>query len=103
VSEALRDGVRGSLRASGQGFLILAAAAALLALLLVSWLVYMPVAALLVAPVTVAVALALDIPPPAPANSLVAIAGAGALACATVLAVFRILVRRARHRRARAA
>jgi hypothetical protein len=69
------------------------------ALFVVSWLIYMPVSALLFAPVSLLVTLLLDHPPSPEANSLSAVVISGLLAAATVTAVFRVLLARARTRR----
>ena len=72
------------------------------ALFVVSWLIYMPVMALLVAPVTILAGAVVGLAPSAPLNSLAAAALAGGLACATVASVLRVLLRRARARAASA-
>ena len=67
---------------------------------LVSWLIFMPVAALVVAPVTLAVALLSGFPPSTLLNSLVALLLSGVFAVGTVRVVFRVPLRRAQARRA---
>jgi hypothetical protein len=80
-------------------FLVGLSAVVLLALLLVSWLIYMPVMALLVSPFTLLSGAVLGVAPSAAANSAAAVVLAAALACATVASVLRVLLRRARARR----
>ena len=78
--------------------LVALSAVVFLALFVVSWLIYMPVMALLVAPFTILAGALAGLAPSAALNSLAATALAGGLACATVASVFRVLVRRARAR-----
>jgi hypothetical protein len=73
------------------------------ALFLVSWLVFMPVGALVVAPLTVASSLLLGVAPSAAVNSAAAVSLSGGFAGVTVLAALRVLLRRARVRARRAA
>jgi hypothetical protein len=91
-----------SLQISRLALLIGASALVFAALFVVSWLIYMPVAALLFAPVSLLGAFMLSHPPSPLVNSVAAVTLSGALAAATVTAVFRVLLSRAR-RRARAA
>lgn len=87
-----------SLAVSKLGLLVLLSAAVLLALFVISWLIYMPVGALVVAPVTLTLSFLFGVEPPAHWNSLAAFALSGLLAAATVAAVLRVLLRRARAR-----
>jgi hypothetical protein len=82
--------------------LTLASLLVLSALFVVSWLIYMPVGALVVAPATLFLSLVFSVPPPALLNSLAAVALSGLLAAATVAAALRVLLRRARERHRRA-
>lgn len=70
------------------------------ALFAVSWLIYMPVAALLFAPISLLGAFLLSHPPSPLVNSVAAVTLSGALAAATAAAVFRVLLARARRRAA---
>lgn len=79
-------------------FLIASAALAFAALLLVSWLIYMPIAALLVTPISLLHSFVVSAPPSVLLNSLGAIVLSGSLAVGTVAAVFRVLLARARSR-----
>ena len=79
-------------------FLVTLSAVVLTALFVVSWLVYMPIMALVVAPFTIVGAALAGLPPSAPLNSIAAATLAAALAFATVNLVFRVLLRRARAR-----
>jgi len=94
----LHERVRTSLVASRNVLLVLASAIVFLALFVVSWLIFMPVGALVVAPVTLSASLAFGVSPPPHVNSLAAVALSGVLAGATVTAVFRVLLRRSRAR-----
>lgn len=87
-----------SLRASRLALLIGASVLVFAALFVVSWLIYMPVAALLFAPFSLLGAFLLSHPPSPLVNSLGAVTLAGGLAAATVAAVFRVLLARARRR-----
>jgi len=78
--------------------LVTLSALVLLTLFVVSWLIYMPVMALLVAPFTILAGAVAGLAPCAPLNSLAATALSGGLACATVASVVRVLLRRARAR-----
>jgi hypothetical protein len=73
--------------------------AALGALFVVSWAVFAPVVALLTAPLALGAATLFDSLPIATLNSGFALFGGAWLAVATVMAVVRILMRRARSRR----
>jgi len=75
---------------------------ALLALFVVAWAVYAPVAALLMAPLALGAGAVFETLPVATLNSGFAMVSGAWLAAATVLAVFRVLMRRARSRRRRA-
>ena len=80
--------------------LVLLSVVVLLTLLVVSWLVYMPVMALLVAPVTLLAGALLGTGPSPPINTVAAALLAAGLAVATVASVLRVLMRRARARAA---
>jgi hypothetical protein len=88
-----------TLRTSSLVLRIALSLAVFAALFVVSWLIYMPVSALLFAPFSLLVTLLLGHPPSPEANSLSAVVIAGLLAAATVAAVFRALLARARARR----
>jgi hypothetical protein len=72
---------------------------ALLALFLVAWAVYAPIAALLMAPLALGAGAVFHSLPIATLNSGFAIVSGAWLAAATVMAVFRVLMRRVRARR----
>ena len=90
--------LRRSFEVSRIALLVGASAFAFAALFVVSWLIYMPVAALLFAPVSLVGAFLLSHPPSPLVNSLAAVTLSGALAAATAAAVFRVLLARARAR-----
>lgn len=87
-----------SLEISRIALLVTASALVFAALFVVSWLIYMPVAALLFAPVSLLGAFLLSHPPSPLLNSLAAVTLSGGLAAATAAAVFRVLLARARAR-----
>ena len=91
--------LRRSLQLSRLTFLVGLSALVFAALFVVSWLIYMPVAALLFAPISFLGALLSSHPPSPLVNSAAAVTLSGALAAATVAAVFRVLLARARARR----
>jgi hypothetical protein len=90
--------LRRSLQVSRITFLVSLSALVFTALFVVSWLIYMPVAALLFAPISLLAALLLSHPPSPLVNSIAAVTLSGALAAATATAVFRVLLGRARAR-----
>jgi hypothetical protein len=92
--------LRRSLQVSSLGVRIGLSALAFAALFVVSWLIYMPVAALLFAPVSLLGAFLMNHPPSPLVNSVAAVTLSGALAGATAAAVFRVLLARARRRAA---
>jgi len=94
----VRKGLRACLSSPRAAFLVTLSILALSALFLGSWLIFMPVAALVVAPTTLAVSFLLGFAPSALPNSLAAVALSGTFAGATVAAAFRVLLRRARAR-----
>lgn len=94
----VREGLRAARRSPRVALLVGLSALALAGLFAASWLVFMPVGALVVAPVTLALSLALGTAPSALANSAAAVVLSGALAAATVAATLRVLLRRARRR-----
>ena len=93
--------LRRTLHTSSLALRILLSLVVFAALFMVSWLIYMPVSALLFAPFSLLVTWLLSHPPSPEANSLAAVAIAGTLAAATVAAVFRVLWARARARPSR--
>jgi hypothetical protein len=92
--------LRRSLQLSSLGVRIGLSVVAFAALFAVSWMIYMPVAALLFAPISLFAAFLLSHPPSPLVNSVAAVALSGALAAATATAVFRVLLARARRRAA---
>lgn len=88
-----------SLRTSRMALLVGASVIVFAALFVVSWLIYMPVAALLFTPISLLGAFLLSHPPSPIINTMAAVTLSGALAAATVAAVFRVLLARARARR----
>ena len=91
-----------ALQAARMALLVALSAAVLCLLLLVSWLIYMPVMALIVAPFTIVGSALVGLAPSAPVNSAAAAMLSAGLACATVASVVRVLLRRARARRRQA-
>lgn len=94
--------LRRSIQLSRITFLVSLSAVVFAALFAVSWLIYMPVAALLFAPISLLAAFLLSHPPSPLVNSVAAVTLSGALAAATAAAVFRVLLARARRRAAAA-
>ena len=93
-----REALRAARTSPRVVLLVGASGLVLAALFVVSWLVFVPVGALVVAPATLLLSLALGTAPSALANSAAAVALSGALAAATVSASLRVLLRRARAR-----
>ena len=94
--------LRRSIQLSRITFLVSLSVLVFAALFAVSWLIYMPVAALLFAPISLFAAFLLSHPPSPLVNSVAAVTLSGALAAATAAAVFRVLLARARRRAAAA-
>ena len=94
----IREGLRSCLSSPRSTFLVAFSIFAFVGLFLVSWFIFMPVSALLVAPATVAVSFLFGSAPAPLPNTLAAIALSATLAGATVTAAFRVLLRRARAR-----
>ena len=92
--------LRRSIQLSRITFLVSLSVLVFAALFAVSWLIYMPVAALLFAPISLYAAFLLSHPPSPLVNSVAAVTLSGALAAATAAAVFRVLLARARRRAA---
>jgi hypothetical protein len=84
--------------ASRIAVLSMASLVALLALFFIAWAVYAPVAALLMAPLALGASVVFQSLPIAMLNSGFAMVSGAWLAAATVMAVFRVLMRRARAR-----
>lgn len=99
--------IRGAVRAARSSpriaFLVSLAALAFGALFVVSWLIFMPVAALVVAPATMLLSFLWGTPPSLLFNAVAAIVLSGGFAGGTVAAIFRVLRRRAQARRHAAA
>lgn len=94
----VREGLRAARRSPRVAVLVGLSFVALAGLFAASWLVFMPVGALVVAPVTLLLSLVLGTAPSALVNSVGAVALSGALAAASVAAALRVLLRRARRR-----
>ena len=94
--------LRRSIQLSRITFLVSLSVLVFAALFAVSWLIYMPVAALLFAPISLLAAFLLSHPPSPLVNRVAAVTLSGALAAATAAAVFRVLLARARRRAAAA-
>jgi hypothetical protein len=92
--------LRSTLRTSSLAVRIALALVAFAALFVVSWSIYVPVVALLWLPFSLLVTFLIDHPPSPAANSMAAVTLSGTLAAATVVAVFRVLIARARRRAA---
>jgi hypothetical protein len=90
--------LRRSFQISRIALLVSLSALAFIALFVVSWAIYMPVAALFFAPFSLAAAFISSRPPSPLVNSVAAVALSGGLAAATAAAVFRVLLARARAR-----
>jgi hypothetical protein len=90
--------LRRSFQISRIALLVSLSALAFMALFVVSWAIYMPVAALVFAPFSLAAAFISSQPPSPLVNSVAAVALSGGLAAATAAAVFRVLLARARAR-----
>jgi len=90
--------LRRSFQISRIALLVSLSALAFAALFVVSWAIYMPVAALFLAPFSLAAAFLSSQPPSPLVNSVGAVALSGGLAAATAAAVFRVLLARARAR-----
>ena len=93
------EGLRASRSSPRAAILVGSSIAVLGALFLVSWLIFMPVGALMVAPITLGVSAIIGVAPSAAVNSAAAVSVSGGFAMATVTATTRVLLRRARARR----
>ena len=96
--QQIRSGLRESLGSPRAAFLIGLSVLVLGLLFFSSWLLFVPVAVLVVAPLTLAFSFAAGVPPSAPLNSIAAIGISGVLAAASVLAALRVLLARVRAR-----
>ena len=92
--------LRSSLRRARLTALVTLSALVMLLLLVVSWLIYMPIMALLAAPFSIFASTLHGRAPSPELNTVLAVSFAGLLAVATVAATLRVLMRRARKRRA---
>jgi len=95
----LTASLRAAFASPRAAFLVLSSILALAGLFVASWLIFMPVGALVVAPLTLALSLLSGTAPSAFLNTAAAVLLSGSFAAATVTAAFRVLLRRARARR----